>query len=65
MFKILLDNKESDKTLTIELPIVPRKGDWIRLDYQDDFTDGETLMIVDFVILDPTSDIIKVVVTHD
>jgi hypothetical protein len=62
MFTILLDNKENDKTLTIKLPIVPRKGDWIRLDYKDEFTDGETLMTVDRVILDPTSDIIKVVV---
>jgi hypothetical protein len=62
MFTILLDNKENDKTLTIKLPIVPRKGDWIRLDYEDEFTDGETLMTVDKVILDPTSDIIKVVV---
>jgi hypothetical protein len=62
MFTILLDNKENDKTLTIKLPIVPRKGDWIRVDYEDEFTDGETLMTVDRVILDPTSDIIKVVV---
>jgi hypothetical protein len=63
MFTLLLDNKENDKTLTIELPIVPRIGDWIRLDYQDDFTDGETLMEVDMVIFDPTNNIIKVVVT--
>jgi hypothetical protein len=62
MFIILLDNKENDKTLTIKLPIVPRKGDWIRLDDEDEFTNGETLMTVDRVILDPTSDIIKVVV---
>jgi hypothetical protein len=62
MFTILLDNKENDKTLTIKLPIVPRKGDWIRLDYEDEFTHGEILMTVDRVILDPTSDIIKVVV---
>jgi hypothetical protein len=62
MFTILLDNKENDKTLTIKLPIVPRKGDWIRLDYEDGFTDGENLMTVDRVILDPTSDIITVVV---
>ena len=64
-FTILLDNKENDKTLTIKLPIVPRKGDWIRLDYldyEDEFADGETLMTVDRVILDPTSDIITVVV---
>jgi hypothetical protein len=62
MFTILLDNKENDKTLTIKLPIVPRKGDWIRLDHEDEFTDGETLMTVYKVILDPTSDVIKVVV---
>ena len=62
MFTILLDNKENNKTLTINLPIVPRKGDWISLDYEDEFTDGETLMTVDLVILDPTSDIIKVIV---
>jgi hypothetical protein len=62
MFTILLENKENDKTLIIKLPIVPRKGDWIRLDYEDEFNDGETLMTVARVILDPTSDIIKVVV---
>lgn len=62
MFTILLDNKENDKTLTIKLPIVPRKDDWIRLDDEDEFTNGETLMTVDRVILDPKSDIIKVVV---
>lgn len=62
MFTILLDNKENDKTLIIKLPIVPRKGDWIRLDYEDEFTGGETLMTVDRVILDHESDIIKVIV---
>jgi hypothetical protein len=64
MFTILLDNQENDKTLSIKLPIVPRKGDWIRLDDDDEFTDGETLMTVDRVILDPTSYIIKVVVDN-
>ena len=62
MFIILLENKTNAKTLTIELPIVPRKGDWIRLDYQDEFTDGETLLNVDLVVLDQTTNVIKVVV---
>jgi len=64
MFTILLDNAENEKTLTIKLPIVPRKGDWIRLDYEDEFTDGDTFMTVDRVILDPTSDIITVVIDN-
>ena len=63
MFTLLLDNKKNDKTLIIKLPIVPRAGDWIRLDNEDDFTGDETLMVVDLVILCPASDIIKVVVT--
>ena len=62
MFTILLDNKKNDKTLIIKLSIVPRKGDWIRIDYEDDFTNGETLLRVDRVILDPTSDYIIVLV---
>jgi hypothetical protein len=38
MFKILLDNEENDKTLLIELPIIPRQNDWIRLDLQEEKT---------------------------
>jgi hypothetical protein len=65
MFKILLDNEENDKTLLIELPIIPRQNDWIRLDYQDEFTGGEKLMGVKRVILEPGSEIIIVIVNSE
>jgi hypothetical protein len=65
MFKILLDNEENDKTLLIILPIIPRQNDWIRLDYQDEFTGGENLMGVKRVILEPGSEIITVIVNSE
>jgi hypothetical protein len=65
MFTIILDNKENDKELTIFLPIVPRIGDWIRLNDEDDFTDGESLLTVKRVILEPSNEIIKVVVAYN
>jgi hypothetical protein len=65
MFKILLDNEENDKKLLIELPIIPRQNDWIKLDNQDEFTDGENLMGVKRVILEPGSEIITVIVNSE
>jgi len=65
MFKVLLDNEENDKTLLIELPIIPRQHDWIRLDNQDEFTGGENLMGVKTVILNPESEIIIVIVNSE
>jgi hypothetical protein len=62
MFKILLDNEENDKTLLIEMPIIPRQFDWIRLDNQDEFTGGDNLMAVKRVILNPENEIIIVIV---
>lgn len=63
MFDLILDNTDNDKILHIKLPIVPRIGDWIRVDYDDDFTDGETLMTVQNVIL--AQDKIIIVITGD
>ena len=51
MYDLTLDNTDNDKTLSIKLPIVPRIGDWVRVDYDDEFTDGETLMTVQNVII--------------
>ena len=51
MYDLILDNTDNDKTLSIKLPIVPRIGDWIRVDYDDEFTEGETLMTVQNVII--------------
>ena len=65
MFKILLDNEENDKILLIELPIIPRQNDWIKLDNQDEFTGGENLMGVKRVILKPGSEIITVIVNSE
>jgi hypothetical protein len=65
MYTIILDNKENDKELTILLPIVPRIGDWIRLNDEDDFTDGESLLTVKRVILEASNEIIKVVVAYN
>lgn len=61
MFDLILDNTDNDKRLPIKLPIVPRIGDWIRVDYDDDFTEGESLLTVQNVIL--AEDEIIVVVT--
>jgi hypothetical protein len=65
MFKILLDNEENDKILLIELPIIPRQNDWIKLDNQDEFTGGENLMGVKRVILEPGSEFITVIVNSE
>jgi hypothetical protein len=65
MFKILLDNEENDKKLLIELPIIPRQFDWIKLDNHDEFTDGEKLMGVKRVILEPGNEIITVIVNSE
>jgi hypothetical protein len=65
MFKILLDNEENDKILLIELPIIPRQNDWIKLDNQDEFTGGENLMGVKRVILEPGSEFIIVIVNSE
>lgn len=62
MYKVLLDNTENDKLLEVNLIIIPRIGDWIRLDDNDEFTDGEVIMTVHRVILVPNSDEIKIVV---
>jgi hypothetical protein len=65
MYTLLLDNRDNDKELVIKLSIVPRKGDWIRLEDEFDFTEGETLMTVEQVILTPNDETIKVVVSSD
>jgi hypothetical protein len=65
MFKILLNNEENDKILLIELPIIPRQNDWIKLDNQDEFTGDENLMGVKRVILEPGSEIITVIVNSE
>ena len=62
MFKIELDNTDNDKLMIISLPIVPRIGDWIKID-DVDFACDEDLLTVTHVILDPKSDIIRIVVT--
>jgi hypothetical protein len=61
MFDLILDNKDNDKRLPIKLPIVPRIGDWVRVDYDDEFTEGESLLGVQNVIL--SEDEIIIVVT--
>lgn len=63
MYNVLLDNTDNDRKLEIKLPIVPRIGDWIYLDEEYDFTDGENIVIVLNVILTINSDVIKVVIT--
>ncbi len=62
--KVLLENKDNDKRLWVELPIIPRIGDWIRLDFEDEFTDGETILTVYHVILTPDSKDIKIVLSN-
>lgn len=61
MFDLILDNTDNDKRLPIKLPIVPRIGDWVRVDYDDEFTEGESLLTVQNVIL--AEDKIIIVVT--
>jgi hypothetical protein len=62
MFDIILDNEDNDKVLLVKLPIVPRIGDWIKIDYEDDFC-SETLMFVRHVILSESE--IKVCITSE
>lgn len=61
MIELILDNYDNDKRLPFQLPIVPRIGDWISIDNEDEFTDGENPMTVKYVIL--SQDEIIVVVT--
>lgn len=61
MFDLILDNTDNDKRLAIKLPIVPRIGDWLSVDYDDEFTEGENLLTVKHVIL--AEDEIIIVVT--
>jgi hypothetical protein len=63
MYDLTLDNMDNDKTLSIKLPIVPRIGDWVRVDYDDEFTDGETLMTVKHVTIAENEIIIIVTAT--
>jgi len=64
MFDLILDNTDNDKRLPIKLPIVPRIGDWVRVDYDDDFTEGESLLTVQNVILAEDEIIIVVTGSH-
>jgi hypothetical protein len=63
MIKLILDNYDNDKRLPFELPIVPRIGDWISINHEDEFTEFESIMVVRNVILSPSE--IIVVVTSD
>ncbi len=62
---ILLDNECNDKKITVVLPIVPRKGDWIRIDDNEEFTDGENFVTVKHVILNSSTNVITVVVNYE
>lgn len=64
MFDLILDNTDNDKRLPIKLPIVPRIGDWVRVDYDDEFTEGESLLTVQNVILAEDEIIIVVTGSH-
>lgn len=64
MFDLILDNTDNDKRLPIKLPIVPRIGDWVRVDYDDEFTEGESLLTVQNVILAVDEIIIVVTGSH-
>ena len=65
MFDLILDNTDNDKGLPLKLPIVPRIGDWVRVDYDDEFTEGESLLTVQNVILAEGEIIIVVTGAHD
>lgn len=65
MIDILLDNFVNDKKLLVKLPIIPRKGDWIHLEYNEEFTEGESYLNVRKVILTPESNIIIVIVDNE
>ena len=47
---IILDNQDNDKRISAELPIVPRIGDWIRVD-EVEFAEGNSIVTVVNVIL--------------
>lgn len=65
MIELMLENYDNDKRLRIKLPIVPRIGDWIRIDDNDEFAEGENLMIVKNVILSEGIEAILIMVTGD
>lgn len=59
MFEITLDNSDNDRKTKVTLPIVPRIGDWINLEFENDFTE-ELFLTVKHVIISAT-EIIAVV----
>lgn len=61
VFDLILDNTDNDKRLPFKLPIIPRIGDWIRVEFEDEFTEGESLLTVQNIIL--SEDEIIVIVT--
>ena len=61
----MLENYDNDKRLRIKLPIVPRIGDWIRINGNDKFTEGEDLMVVKNIILCGGIEAIVVCVSSD
>ena len=64
MIELILENYDNDKRLPFQLPIVPRIGDWICIDHEDEFTEGENPMIVKYVLLSQ-NEIIIVVTAND
>ena len=63
MKKIILDNFQNDKTLKIELPEIPRRGDWIKIE-DEDFNGGENYLTVKRVIFTPEDETIVLIVDH-
>ena len=63
MKKIILDNFQNDKTLKIELPEIPRRGDWIKIE-DEDFNGGENYLTVKRVIFSPEDETIVLIVDH-
>lgn len=51
MNQTILYNSENGKHLLVLLSIVPRKGDWIDLADEPEFTDNNEYLIVNKVIL--------------
>lgn len=47
---VILDNQDNDNRIEVDLPIVPRIGDWIRID-EVQFAEGNSLVTVVNVIL--------------
>jgi hypothetical protein len=60
MIELILDNYDNHETLPFELPIVPRIGDWIVIENEEEFTEGEIIMVVRNVILSPSKIIVVV-----